>query len=313
MFTKIDELLWTDDKYKKLSDDGKFLFIYLLSCPHRNILGFYFLPIPYGSFDLGWETERFTKGLGELLDKGFINYNFDTNIIFIRNFLRYNPLENPNQVKGAIKALRALPANAVDTGLIECLETVNKPFIEPLLERLRERLAKQVEVEVEVEVEESNVPDKSEDVPPEKENPKYLEDSTEYKAAIYLRKQILEFNSKCKVPRDDIKDMQAWADTIRLMFERDKRTKGELHQVVSYIFQEQGEFWRPNIQSPTSLRKSWDTIYGQMIQAKKPKKAKAPKPTSFNSVQDREWDFDEMEKLENKRLQDLLKNANKTS
>lgn len=154
MFTKIDELLWTDEKFKKLSDDGKFLFLYVLSCPHRNILGFYFLPIPYGSFDLDWKSERFTKGLQELLDKGLINYNFDTNIIFIKNFLKYNPLENPNQVKGAIKALNTLPTNSIDTELVSYLETINKPFIKPLLELLRERLGEHVDVDVDVDVKE---------------------------------------------------------------------------------------------------------------------------------------------------------------
>ena len=131
MFTKIDGLIWTDAKFKKLSDDGKFLFIYILSCPHRNILGFYFLPVPYGSFDLGWDNKRFDKGLGELLKNGFIKYDFSTSIIFINNFLKYNPLENPNQVTGAIKALNILPVNGLDTELINYLETVSKPFFKP--------------------------------------------------------------------------------------------------------------------------------------------------------------------------------------
>jgi len=154
MFTKIDQLIWKDSKYKLLSDDGKFLFLYVLSCPHRNMLGFYFLPIPYGAFDLGWNSERFTKGLEELLDNEFINYNFNTNIIFIKNFLKYNPLENPNQVKGAIKALNVLPTNSIDKELVEYLKTINKPFVKPLIELLKERLSKQVYVDVDVEEDE---------------------------------------------------------------------------------------------------------------------------------------------------------------
>lgn len=86
MFTKIDQLIWSDTKYKKTSEDGKFLFLYLLSCPHRNIIGLYFLPIQYGAFDLGWENKRFKKVLRELINIGFINYNFETNIVFIKIF-----------------------------------------------------------------------------------------------------------------------------------------------------------------------------------------------------------------------------------
>ena len=311
MYSRIDSLLWTDDKYKRLSDDGKFLFIYLFSCPHRNILGYYFLPIPYGSFDLGWDTKRFTKGLDELSKNDFISYDYDTNIIFVKNFLRYNPLENPNQAKGAIKALRSLPENVVDKGLIKCLEQTNKPFIEPLLELLYERLAKQETEEEEEteEVKESNVPASAEDATPEpKEECRYQEDSTEYKAAIYLREQILNFNPKCKVPADTVKALQQWADTIRLMFERDKRTKEELHKMVKYIFQSpQGEFWRPNVQSPAGLRRNWDTIYGQMIQKDNSKNKSSAKKTTFNNLEGREWDFDKLQKLENERRERLNK------
>lgn len=156
MFTKIDSILWTDSKYKKLSDDGKFLFIYVLTCPHRNILGFYFLPIPYGSFDLGWVSERFTKGLDELFEKGFVNYNYKTSMIFIKNFLKYNPLENPNQVKGAIKVLDSLPSGSVNVEFIELVKSINvtlsKPLLEPLVKGLYKRLPKQVDVYVDVEV-----------------------------------------------------------------------------------------------------------------------------------------------------------------
>lgn len=150
MFTKIDELIWSDDKFKELTDDGKLLFIFVLTCSHRNILGLYFLPVPYGAFDLGWETERFTKGLRELLGKGFVNYCFNTNILFVKNFLKYNPLENPNQVKKAMSDLKSIPINGLDAELLEYLETLNKPFMEPLLKQLRERLPKQVDVDVDV-------------------------------------------------------------------------------------------------------------------------------------------------------------------
>ena len=157
MFTKIDSILWTDSKYKELSDDGKFLFIYVLTCPHRNILGFYFLPVPYGAFDLGWVPERFTKGLDELFSKGFINYNHKTNMIFIKNFLKYNPLENPNQVKGALKVLDSLPSGSINIEFIELVKSINvtlsKPLLEPLIKGLYKRLPKQVDVDVDVEEE----------------------------------------------------------------------------------------------------------------------------------------------------------------
>ena len=153
MYTKVDALIWSDDKYRSLSVDGKLLFIYVLTCNHRNMLGLYHLPVPYGAYDLDWDIKRFDKGLHELLDKGLVNYNFNTNIILIPNFLKYNPLENQNQVKGALKAISTIPTNGLDVDLISTLKAFNKPFVKPLIELLNKRLGKQEEVKEEVEVE----------------------------------------------------------------------------------------------------------------------------------------------------------------
>lgn len=152
MFTKVDALMWSDVEFKSLSDDGKLLFIYILTCNHRNIIGLYHLPIPYGSYDMSWKEERFSKGLHELLSKGLINYNFNNNIVLIPNYLKYNPLENQNQVKGAMKALDTIPANGLDKGLVETLKGLDKPFTKPLIELLEKRLAKHVYVDVYVDV-----------------------------------------------------------------------------------------------------------------------------------------------------------------
>lgn len=164
MYTKIDELIWTDPKFNALSDDGKILFFYVLTNPHRNMLGFYFLPTQYASFDLKWATQRLEKGLTELLQRDLINYHFDTSIIFIKNFLRYNPLENPNQVKGAMNALSKIPVNGIDHDLKAIIGTLTKPLYEPLAKLLDKRLGKQEE-QTEYEEKEAQVQVKVKDAP----------------------------------------------------------------------------------------------------------------------------------------------------
>ena len=154
IYTKIDSRLWSDEEFTELSVNGKLLFIYVLTCNHRNMIGLYSIPVLYAQADLGWTNEQVCKGFNELLDKGFIKYNFKTNIIFIKNFLKYNPLENPNQVKGAMKAMETIPTSAINSELVEYLRTVNKPFLEPLIELLSKGLGKQEEKEEEEEEEE---------------------------------------------------------------------------------------------------------------------------------------------------------------
>ena len=168
MYTKIESSFWQDDKMRDLSEDARYLMLYFLSSPHRNILGFYYLPIPYACFDVQWPEERFQEGLQELLDNGRIKYDFETHVVLVINYLKHNPLENPNQAKAAITKLDELP----DTPLMQDFETVleqfDKPFMEPLCERLLERLGKPVTVAVTVTVTETvtEAVTEQEDIPP---------------------------------------------------------------------------------------------------------------------------------------------------
>jgi len=142
MYTKVESKFWQDEKIRNISEDARYLMLYLLTSPHRNILGLYFLPLPYACFDLGWDEKRFRKGLGELLDKGLVKYDFETNVIFICNYLKHNPLENSNQVKSAIGKLSETPTTSLFQDLLAILKQLDKPFMKPLQERLRERFAK---------------------------------------------------------------------------------------------------------------------------------------------------------------------------
>lgn len=128
MYSKIDSLFWLDSKNKSLSDEEKLLFLYLLTCPHRNILGYFYLPISYAAADLKWSSERVSKGLDKLFRKGYVTLDESSEMILIRNFLKYNTFENPNQVKGAVQCLKSLPCSALDATFLELLKTSEALF-----------------------------------------------------------------------------------------------------------------------------------------------------------------------------------------
>lgn len=159
MFTKIEDIFWKDEKMRPASDDAKLLMLYLLTTSHRNIIGFYFLPLQYVAGDLNWDIERVSKGLRELLEMDRINYDETNSVILIKNFLKYNPLENSNQVKNAVKKLDELPKCTLFKDFERVLKGFNKPLYKPLLEQL----GKQVEVEVYVEVKEEVIKEDEED------------------------------------------------------------------------------------------------------------------------------------------------------
>ena len=169
MYTRINAIIWNDAKFKSLSFEDRLLFVYLLTCPHRNILGLYYCPISYISADINMTSERVSKGLGELFRKGFVTLDYGSETILINNFLSYNPIENPNQAKAALKALDTLPQTPLINDILELLKAFEANHIKELTEKIKlhrlvkgsERvtqrvskgLGKQVEVKVKEEVE----------------------------------------------------------------------------------------------------------------------------------------------------------------
>lgn len=140
MYTRVESKFWQDEKMRAVSDDARYLMLYFLTSPHRNILGFYFMPSPYACFDLGWNEERFRKALQELLQAGTVKYDTRTHMVLILNYLKHNPLENPNQVKSAVEKLDEMPQTPLFHDFLTIVEQFDKPFMKSLLERLRERL-----------------------------------------------------------------------------------------------------------------------------------------------------------------------------
>lgn len=124
-YGKVYSSFWTSDDTRNLSDDGKLLALYLLTSNHTNIIGCFRLPDAYVSEDLGWATERVSKGFDELFRNGFATRHERSRWLVIHKFLRWNQIENPNQAKAARKAAESLPESS---GVIGELAVALKEF-----------------------------------------------------------------------------------------------------------------------------------------------------------------------------------------
>ena len=127
--SKIYSKIWFSSTFLRLSEDAKFLFLYLLTCPWGNSLGLFVLKLGYALADLLWDEARFRKAMNELQKvtvwgrhKGLVKWDEKVNLVWIRNYLEHNPLYNPNQVKGALKILRELPKSPLLIEFAEYLE-----------------------------------------------------------------------------------------------------------------------------------------------------------------------------------------------
>lgn len=125
-YRKVETRIWNDERFRKLSDSGKLLFLFLLTHPHLTSLGAMRATIPGLSAELGWPENRCRETFAELMSescgRSLVGFDEQASFIGLPNFLKYNSPENPNVVKSWSKSLEMLP---------EC------PFKEQLIEHAR--------------------------------------------------------------------------------------------------------------------------------------------------------------------------------
>jgi hypothetical protein len=102
-FSKIQSSVWSSDKFYKVNDFQRIVYLYLLSCPHGNSAGLFRLREGYAREDLRCTSVKYQESLKALKEAGLIEA--DGEIIFIRQFLKFNPLCNMSHATGTNKML----------------------------------------------------------------------------------------------------------------------------------------------------------------------------------------------------------------
>lgn len=108
-YGKVHTSFWTSPNIRSLSDDGRSLALYLLTCQHGTIAGVFRLPDGYICEDMQWEKERVSETLLELSRNGFATRCEVTKWVWVHKHLEWNPPENPNQRKAAAKVACQVP------------------------------------------------------------------------------------------------------------------------------------------------------------------------------------------------------------
>jgi hypothetical protein len=158
-YGKVNTAFWESQTTRSMSEDGRFLSLYLLTSPHSTIAGVFRLPDGYICEDLQWSAERVSKGFAELLSKGFANRCEMTKWVWICKHFEFNPPENPNQRKSAAKIAALIPDECdwkpefiSDCGdflglksepLTNPSETVKQPFLNQKQEQEQEQKQEQ--------------------------------------------------------------------------------------------------------------------------------------------------------------------------
>jgi hypothetical protein len=108
-YGKVFSQIWESEDFRSLSEDGRALVLYLLTCKHGTIAGVFRLPDGYVCEDIQWTPERVAKGFADVSAKGFATRCECSKWVWVTKFLEWNPPENPNQRKAAAKMAAAVP------------------------------------------------------------------------------------------------------------------------------------------------------------------------------------------------------------
>lgn len=287
-YTRIKSRFWIDEKSGRWSNDLKLLALYLLSCPHGNMLGCFVLPKLYICADLGWDADKLEPLFSTLIKEGFIAYDDSTNVIFVKKHLKHNPIENSNQAQAAIKVVNELPRTHLLSQVAQAIRENGKQFLEPLVQEIEELLAKPFPEPLDKPLGEQNGNPVTVTVTVTEDNRSssskvFDEDSIQMSLARRLRTRILENLPNARVPKNTPEALKSWCDEIDRMIRIDKREPQEIAEIIDWA--QSNDFWRANILSAKKLRAQFDRLTLQKQRGEKNRQ----RPATKNPSEDDDW------------------------
>lgn len=146
-FRKVDPRIWGDAKFRALTDDGKLLFLYLItglevtSLPGLVVIGRMAL-----AETLGWSLDRLDAAwcgeeteLGRSVEKsGMARADWPARVVFIPNAGKYQAPENPNVVRSWRGHFDLVPDSDLKADCLRALSTFLGAFTEPFRKAFRD-------------------------------------------------------------------------------------------------------------------------------------------------------------------------------
>jgi hypothetical protein len=121
-YSKVSSAFWTGKTGKALrgNHQAQVVALYLMTCPHANMIGVFHCPIIYIAHETGSSIEGATKGLNDLIEGAFCTYDHDSETVWVHEMARFQIGENlsPNdkQVVGIKKQFTTLPEGLIKQG-----------------------------------------------------------------------------------------------------------------------------------------------------------------------------------------------------
>lgn len=127
-YRTVDVRLWSDRRFLALTDDGRLLWLFLLTTPARlAVPGVIVGGEAMLAEQLGWEVERYRKGYQELLTKG-LKVRSEGRVMWLANALKYQKIAGPKAMAGMAKVWDDIPECELKGVIWEELKIACKPW-----------------------------------------------------------------------------------------------------------------------------------------------------------------------------------------
>lgn len=117
----------TGRELRKKGAEAQVVSFYLMTSPHANMLGLYYLPILYIAHETGLGLEGASKGLKSAIEAGFCSYDEDTEMVWVHEMAAYQVGKalkpGDNRCAGVRNEYSSLPENPFLSSFYERYKT----------------------------------------------------------------------------------------------------------------------------------------------------------------------------------------------
>ncbi|NSX05064.1 DNA-binding protein [Cupriavidus gilardii] len=117
-YGKVSPQFWmgrTGKELRKRGPEAQLVALYLMTCPHANMLGLYYVPLMYIAHETGLGMEGASKGLAWAIEAGFCEYDEDSEVVWVVEMAHYQIGErlspSDKRCAGVQNEYNALPEN----------------------------------------------------------------------------------------------------------------------------------------------------------------------------------------------------------
>lgn len=286
LYRKISPQFWIGDTGRKLRDAGPnalLVGLYLLSNPHANMLGLYYLPISFIAHETGLNPKEASEALRRAINAGFCAYDESLEMVFVCEMARYQIADqlmpSDKQCAGIQREYDGLP---------------NSPFLSAFYEKYAEAFHLTKRRKNQSSSEGSLKALRSQEQEQEKNNtsePQTGSDganiSTHKKLSAHpsqpactlaglLKSEILRNKPDYRITA---KQVRKWEIIAQRMLELDHRRVEQIEKVIRFV--QQDDFERANVLSMDKLRKPFDQLELKAGRSRPKNVAAMPLPPTY--------------------------------